>query len=81
VGHPRRLPQHPGGRWFDTEAESDAFFNRQPSFPVGAAEDQAFYADHVPSTCGERVKRDYFIGGTQRGPDVTCSADDDTPFP
>jgi len=37
----------PGARCFDTEAESDAFFNRQPSFPVGAAEEQAFYADNA----------------------------------
>jgi hypothetical protein len=35
---------------------------------------------YVPSTCGERVKRDYFINGTLPGPDVTCAADDN-PFP
>jgi pimeloyl-ACP methyl ester carboxylesterase len=37
----------PGARCFDTAAESDAFFNAQPSFPVGTAEEQKFYADNA----------------------------------
>ena len=35
---------------------------------------------YVPSTCGERVKRDYFVSGALPGPGVTCAADDN-PFP
>jgi pimeloyl-ACP methyl ester carboxylesterase len=32
-------------RCFDTDAEQADFFNRQPTFPVGAVEERAFYAD------------------------------------
>jgi pimeloyl-ACP methyl ester carboxylesterase len=34
---------------------------------------------YVPSTCAERVKRDYLFTGALPGPDVTCAADDN-PF-
>jgi pimeloyl-ACP methyl ester carboxylesterase len=57
--------------------DATAELGRAKLFVVEGAGHTGMY---VPSTCGEKVKRDYFISGTLPGPDVTCAADDN-PFP
>ena len=83
----------PWNRW--TAAPILVVNNRyDPSTPLHGARDGAaelarghlFVVDgaghtgmYVPSTCGERVKREYFFTGALPSPGTTCAADDN-PF-
>jgi pimeloyl-ACP methyl ester carboxylesterase len=92
-GHDTDRYTGPWNRW--TSAPILVVNNRyDPSTPLAGARDataelargRLFIVEgaghtgmYVPSTCGERVKREYLFTGALPGPGVTCAADDN-PF-